>query len=856
MGVVTDRNNEEEDVIVEAVPAIVVPEEPLSSAVVAAAVQPLILQSSSSLLSASSPPSSSHHQQLQQHSLMLPPILPPPPLNNNNQQLHPMPLSPASADNTHQQYHTLQQQQQQQQQQFNSHNQHNGNNNNNNNNNINNPHIRRRFLSRHREDLEHLETDAAHNVMHPIPEPSAFNNNNNSREASAEEASQQQQQQPAPSQDRWDRIQTTMANFTQLPHTPQEWLTFLLPAWRWLKLYNVTESFGSDLLAGLAVGVMVIPQGMSYAKLAGLPVEYGWYSALLPVYAYSLFGSSRELAVGPVALVSLLLHVGIANVLGWNPEESNNEQDQEQYTKEFTSMAIQISFLVGTINIALGLARLGFITIFLSHAVVSGFTTGAAVIIGLNQLSAIFGYYIPWSDRIYTLLGNWLKNLGDTNWKTFVMGILSIAMLLALKHIGKTNKKLRWVQAIGPLTVTLIGVLLVYTLDLQDNGIPIVGNIPQGFPSFSVDVWVPMDHMQKLWFPVLSITLFGFMESISIAKRLAATHKYEIDNSLELIGLGVANFAGAMFQAYPVTGSYSRSTINNDCGAQSGVAGMVTATLVVVVLIFLTRVFELVPNCTLAAIVVSGVFGLVDYEEAMHLWKVHKKDFTIWTCACVGTMFLGVQIGLILSVGVSLIIVLYESAYPHTAVLGRLPGTTVYRNVKQYPEAEEYIGIVIIRVDAPLYFANAQNVRDKVRKYRLAAEEDTAYRNGDVKYMIIDLTPVSHVDTTALHVLEDMHANYQSRNQQLCFCNPSLIVKKRFDDSGFTEKVGRQFFFSCAHDAVKWCLAEMDLEATSAHETQIQTSDGSMNSRTNCNDDLGCPVRVTRLAPLEVVFDA
>ena len=159
-------------------------------------------------------------------------------------------------------------------------------------------------------------------------------------------------------------------------------------------------------------------------------------------------------------------------------------------------------------------------------------------------------------------------------------------------------------------------------------------------------------------------------------------------------------------------------------------------------------------------------------------------------------------------------------------------------------------------MDAPLYFANAQNVREKIRKYRLAAEEDTAYQNGDVKYLILDLTPVSHIDTTALHVLEDMCDNYKSRNQQLCFCNPSLVVMKRFDSIGFTEQVGRRYFFSCTHDAVKWCLSEMDMDATSAHETQLQTSDDSYGSRTNCNDDLGCPVRVTRLAPLEVVFDA
>jgi sulfate transporter 4 len=215
----------------------------------------------------------------------------------------------------------------------------------------------------------------------------------------------------------------------------------------------------------------------------------------------------------------------------------------------------------------------------------------------------------------------------------------------------------------------------------------------------------------------------------------------------------MANFLGGMFQAYPVTGSFSRSAVNNESGAESGIAGMVTATMVGVVLLLLTPVFEKLPLNVLAAIVISGVLGLLDYEEAMYLWRVHKFDFGVWVTACLGTMFLGVEIGLAIAVGVSLLIVIYESAYPHTIVLGRLPGTTVYRNVKQYPETERYDGIVMVRIDAPIYFANVQNIRDKIRKYRLVAAAELAERNGDVKYIILEMAPVSHIDTSALHIL-------------------------------------------------------------------------------------------------------
>jgi sulfate transporter 4 len=219
----------------------------------------------------------------------------------------------------------------------------------------------------------------------------------------------------------------------------------------------------------------------------------------------------------------------------------------------------------------------------------------------------------------------------------------------------------------------------------------------------------------------------------------------------------------------------------------------------------------------LASIVVSGVLGLLDYPEAIYLWKVHKFDFMNWMVACLGTLFLGVEIGLAIAVGVSLLVVIYESAYPHTAVLGRLPGTAVYRNVKQYPKAECYDGLVLVRIDAPIYFANTQNVREKIRKYEERANEQVAERGGDdgeyVKYVILELSPVSHVDTSALHILHDMHKTYKAKNMQLCFCNPSPVVMERMVASGLVEEVGRDYLFVSIRDAVDHCLEEMDLQA-------------------------------------------
>jgi sulfate transporter 4 len=462
----------------------------------------------------------------------------------------------------------------------------------------------------------------------------------------------------------------------------------------------------------------------------------------------------------------------------------------------------------------------------------------------MSQVKYIFGYEVERSDRLHEIVGNLIANIEQFNWKTFVMGTSSIALLMIMKHLGKRYKSLSIFKAIGPLTITVLSIILTVTLQLNEKGIPIIAYIPKGLPSFTGREWLPIQYAADLVMIVLSIVIVGFMESIAIAKSLASKHKYEIDASMELIGLGMSNFMGSMFQAYPVTGSFSRSAVNNDSGAQSGIAGMITATLVGLTLLLLTPVFEKLPLCVLAAIVISGIVGLIDYHEAIYLWKVHRFDLGVWMTACLGTMFLGVEIGLAIAVGVSLLIVIYESAYPHISVLGRLPGTSIYRNVKQYPQGECYDGIVIVRIDAQLYFANAQNVRDAIHKYRLHAQEELDQSNATtatcttsssaaaaastgiggratstVRYIILDLAPVGSVDTSAMHILTDMYETYLSRGEQLCFSNPNPKVMERMMLSGFADKVGRRHFFCSLQDAVHYCLDEMDAESVDFNNT-------------------------------------
>lgn len=685
-----------------------------------------------------------------------------------------------------------------------------------------NKNIRRRFFTVHRKNLDRIKQDCASGnpTRHDVHDPYAKDVDEYSVSASAYGGPEQ-----------W--FDKHKQNVKDVFHkkSVRDWAETFIPMLTWLKTYDWRNTFLSDIIAGLTVGVMIVPQSMSYAKLAGLPVEYGLYSSFVPVYAYAFFGTSRQLAVGPVALISLLLNTGLSLMLenaGKTPENTEN------YDEIYATMALQTSFLVGICYILMGVFRLGFITIFLSHAVVSGFTSAAAIIIGMTQLKYLFGYSIPSDKSIHKMFINIFRDIDKFNWRTFVLGMTCVFFLLFLKKVAVKYPKLKYARALGPLIVTVVTIVLQAAVDLESLGIPIVGNIPRGLPRFSGGEAVQIDDIGQLAVVVLSIVIVGFMESIAIAKQLAGKHNYEVDSSKELIGLGAANLCAGLFGGYPLTGSFSRSAVNNEAGAKSGISSIVTATLVGLVLLFMTPIFELLTLPTLAAIVISGVVSLVDFDEAIYLWKVHKFDFGVWLFAFIGTLFLGVELGLGIAVGLSLLLVIFESAYPHTAILGRLPGTTEYRNIKNYRQAEKYDGIVIVRVDAPIYFANTQNIREKIQKY----EHRSAENNKEVQFIIIEFSAVAHIDTSALHTIHEMNNNYLKRNIRLCITNPNAKVMERLVSSGLAEEIGMDHIFVSTHDAVNFCLNEMDCDEMSRHPLDIEDSfpltlDVDMNMNAN-----------------------
>ncbi|KAF3790965.1 putative sulfate transporter 4-2 [Nymphaea thermarum] len=611
-----------------------------------------------------------------------------------------------------------------------------------------------------------------------------------------------------------------------------EWMEVFIPCIRWIRTYKWREYLQVDLMAGLTVGIMLVPQAMSYAKLAGLQPIYGLYSGFVPIFIYAIFGSSRQLAIGPVALVSLL----VSNVLA-DIADSSSEL--------YTELAILLALMVGVLECIMGLLRLGWIIRFISHSVISGFTTASAIVISLSQAKYFLGYSIVRSSKIIPLIKSIVAGASQFSWPPFVMGSIILAVLLVMKHLGKTKKKFRFLRAAGPLTAVVSGTVFVKVF--HPSSISVVGEIPQGLPKFSVPK--EFSYLKSLIPTAFLITGVAILESVGIAKALAAKNGYELDSNQELFGLGVANVCGSFFSIYPTTGSFSRSAVNHESGAKTGLSGIVMGIIMGCALLFMTPLFTDIPQCCLAAIVISAVMGLVDYDEAIFLWHTDQKDFLLWTITFLTTLFFGIEIGVLVGVGSSLAFVIHESANPHIAVLGRLPGTTVYRNIQQYPEAYTYHGIVIVRIDAPIYFANISYIKERLQEYEID-DEGTMKRGPEVEkiyFVIIEMAPVTYIDSSAIQALKDLYQEYQTRGIQLALANPNQKVLQTLASSGVLELIGKEWYFVRVHDAVQVCLqhvqnlkeAQKKVDPTMKNEPSIFQRTWKQN-----NDDLKEPLIV------------
>jgi SulP family sulfate permease len=547
----------------------------------------------------------------------------------------------------------------------------------------------------------------------------------------------------------------------------------IFPFLDWIKGYN-GKLFQGDLSAGLTVGVMLIPQGMAYAMIAGLPPIYGLYASTLPLIIYALMGTSRQLAVGPVAMVSLLTASGISTLA-------------EQGTDVFIQYAIVLALMVGIIQFLLGLFRLGFLVNFLSHPVISGFTSAAALIIGLSQLQHLIGVKLPRSHHIHVILQEAFKAWPSINGLTLLIGLMGIALILIMKKYFKSIP--------GQLIAVIFGILVVWGAGLTDHGVLVLGEVPKGLPKIGVPEFT-MELVQDLFPIALAISLVSFMESIAVAKAIQARHKnYKVIPNQELISLGLANIGGSFFQSFPVTGGFSRTAVNDQAGAKTGLAAIISALLIVLTLLFLTPLFYYLPKAILASVIMVAVFGLIDYQEAKHLWHSNKTDFFMLITTFVATLSLGIEQGIGIGVILSLTLLIFKTTRPHIAILGKVPNSRFYRNTDRFDNLEVRPDIMILRFDAQLYFANINYFSSKI-------DEFVEQKGKGLKLIIINAESINNMDSSAVKAVEDIVMDYRAQGIGFAFASVKGPVRDAMSKAHLIEKIGENYFYMSIQDAI------------------------------------------------------
>ncbi len=494
----------------------------------------------------------------------------------------------------------------------------------------------------------------------------------------------------------------------------------------WLSAYGRSDA-RHDLAAGLTIGAMLVPQAMAYALLAGLPPEVGLYAATIPLLAYAILGTSRQLAVGPVAIVSLLT----ASALGPLVEEGS---------VGYASAAALLAVMVGVVHLAMGLARLGRMVDFLSHSVLVGFTAAAAIIIGFTQTKHLLGIDIERKDHFAETVLEVGRHVVDAHGPTVAIGLTSGALLITLKRLVPRF----------PAALLVVGgsIVAVEAFDLESRGVRVVGDIPDSLPAFGLpDVGGSL--IADLAVAAVVITMVGFMESFAVAKVYARRHRYELNANRELIGLGAANVTSGLFGGYPITGGFSRTAVNDAAGARTPLASIVTAMIVVATIVLLTPLLSSLPNAALGAVIITAVAGLVDVAEMRHIVSVKRSDAIGLGVAFTATLTLGIEIGIAVAIAASILVVFARMSTPHTAVLGRVRDTTTYRNVERFADTVTFPGVRIVRIDAALSFVNAASVRARLLEQSAAVADEP-------RALILDASGINDLDATGVDMLADL----------------------------------------------------------------------------------------------------
>lgn len=564
-----------------------------------------------------------------------------------------------------------------------------------------------------------------------------------------------------------------------------------IPILSWLTRYQRSE-LTSDISAGLTVGIILVPQGMAYALLAGVPPIYGLYAAIVPLLVYAILGTSRQLSVGPVAISSLLVLAGISQVAA--PQ-----------TPEYLSLVILTGLLVGVVQLLMGVFRLGFLANFLSQPVIAGFSSAAAVIIATNQLKYLLGIDVPRFEYLFEVQWYCVKHLGDAQWLALAFGLGGMLMMLLLKK--------RYPKIPAALLAIIAATSLTYFYELDEQSLAIVGTIPEGLPRFYFPIWTWQDV--GLVLPtVLTVSLMGVVECIGIAKSVESPnddHRLVPDQELRAIGL--SKIAGAFFQSIPTSGSFSRTAINSDSGGRTPISSIITALVIMVTLLFLTPLFYYLPEAILAAIILVAIRNLLDWKTAIKLWHHHRADFYMMLATFICTLIFSIEVGVLVGMGLSVAVLTYRSSRPHIAILGQLPDTVYYRNIERFDNAVQYEEVLMVRFDAHLYFTNATFFKEMLSD--LVTE-----RAATVRVFILDASSIHAIDASGLEALEAFRQLLKARQIEFYISGVIGPVRDLLNQVGLSERIGAANQFMNLHAALQHYLTRKKVENVQSYWTE------------------------------------
>ena len=551
----------------------------------------------------------------------------------------------------------------------------------------------------------------------------------------------------------------------------QEYFNFF----KWIKNYN-KSLLRDDFSAGITVGVLLIPQGMAYAMIAGLPPVYGLYASVTPQIMYALLGGNPKLSVGPVAMDSLLVATAINTM---------SVVDEDHYI----SLAIFMAFLVGAIQVFLGFLRFGFLVNFMSKPVINGFSSAVAIIISLNQLNYMLGIDIASNNLIHKIIQSVFNASVEVHLYTLFITISSIFLILSL---NKFSKKIP-----STLVVVIITTVIASEMKWVELGVKTVGYIPEGLPSVGLK-WISLSEIYQLLPMAITLALIAFLEAISVARAVEQEEKKEnFHANKELIALGASNILGSIFQSYSTTGSFSRTAVNHKYGATTGVASLVSSVLVILTLLFFTNLFFHLPKAVLGAIILTSVIQLIKLEYPYHLWKNNREEFFVLLFTFSLTLFLGIKEGILFGILISLSLMVYRSSKPHIAVLGRIKGTSHFRNVLRFSEeVETFPGTLIIRFDGQLFFGNESYFTNQINQRIEKQKENTIN-------LIIDASPINYIDASASSSLSLWVKELKQKNIKVLWVRPIGPIRDIFYKVGLVKIIGKRNFFSSLDTALK-----------------------------------------------------